>query len=336
MSGPTRRLENGKKTAPKISTFSNHPRFWKHRVKHCENVAGVGGEAPLCDPLTATLARTVGPVSPAPHFAPAAPPRACGKRLPPWETRAVLERVPALDSFVKGSTDPRAASCPHQHTHTHHRIAVPVLHRMPARPCCCGSDLGSVDSPAPTHPGRNFSRKRAPHSASPAPLRASGDSLSAFCMFGTDEPLPASREAGTAACAPRKLTPTKLLLLPLPQSDALWIDPLQGGDWGGRNQGLPQGQGACCHLLWRRLVWLLQAVPRSPRPGEIQVTGCRFARAGEWRGKGVAVRPFAGWRESLPCSAAPAALSLSLSRSQQAGRSPETTRCICAGLQEAD
>lgn len=221
-------------------------------------------------------------------------------------------------------------------THTHHRIAVPVLQRMPARPCCCGSDLGSVDSPAPTHPGRNFSRKRAPHSASPAPLRASGDSLSAFCMFGTDEPLPASREAGTAACAPRKLTPTKLLLLPLPQSDALWIDPLQGGDWGGRNQGLPQGQGACCHLLWRRLVWLLQAVPRSPRPGEIQVTGCRFARAGEWRGKGVAVRPFAGWRESLPCSAAPAALSLSLSRSQQAGRSPETTRCICAGLQEAD
>ena len=128
-------------------------------------------------------------------------PRACGKRLPPWETRAV-ERVPALDSFVKGSTDPRAASCPHQHTHTHHRIAVPVLHRMPARPCCCGSDLGSVDSPAPTHPGRNFSRKRAPHSASPAPLRASGYSLSAFCRFGTDEPLPASREAGTAACAP--------------------------------------------------------------------------------------------------------------------------------------
>jgi hypothetical protein len=46
------------------------------------------------------------------------------------------------------------------------------------------------------------------HSSSLAPPRASGDSLSAFCRFWPDEPLPASREAGTAACATRKLTPT--------------------------------------------------------------------------------------------------------------------------------
>lgn len=170
--------------------------------------------------------------------------------------------------FGTGQHFPRAASSPDRHTRRRNMLHVPD--RMPVRPCCrCGSNVESFASPAPTHPGRILGRKRARlHPANLAPPPALGDSLSANRRLLADEPPPAPRAAGTSVCALEK-TDTNLSRLCL-WPDALWIYTLQGGDRGGRNQGLPQGQGACCHLLRRRLVWLLQAVPRPPRPGEKQ------------------------------------------------------------------